>query len=190
VDWETLLPPVAGVALGWILGVFTKPIQDWYYKPKLSITYDNVGPGYSVPTVDGAGRKFTHLRVAVKNDGMVTAKNVRVEVTKLVLQTTAPDVVFDTEVLELPFAITHKVEADIPRGAQRFVDLCRVHLEIVPLPYSESVLEFCFKQPPNYFPEALQDGIYTVSLLITADNSEPIIDTMKFNLTGRNVAFR
>src|SRR5262245_36528938 len=101
VDWKTILP-VFTLAAGWIVGVFNKTVQEWvhslFYRPKLSVAY-------IVPSRDSAGRKLETVRVKVRNHGNVTAKNVRVQITGIILQTVEErNAVFDTDVLDLTFS--------------------------------------------------------------------------------------
>ena len=120
--WDLFL-----ILVGALIGAFVKPFQDTLYAPKLQLEFANGDRRFILETMDASGHKFAYLRVGIRNNGWGTARNVRILVTRLVLQTrTNTNEPFDSEVLDLPFANSHEATVDIPRDTYRIVDVCRV----------------------------------------------------------------
>ena len=180
--WMNFLLNVA-VAIGTIgavvMAVFSDPIRIWFFRPKLRIAYE--GPGSIVRTVDDHGNNLTYVRVAIWNDGNRNAKNVRVLVTDLTLQTVGKaDIEFDSEVLELGFALSGGGPTDIPRGTYRLADICCLNRGVT------ATLQFLFLKTPNYFPAGdLCEGRYKVTLKVTAENSGTETEIVQFEWNGK-----
>jgi hypothetical protein len=180
--WMNFLLNVA-VAIGTIgavvMAVFSEPIRIWFFRPKLKIA--NEAPGSIVETVDNQGSGLTYVRVAIWNDGNRAAKNVRVLVTDLTLQTARKaDTEFDSEVLELGFALTDGGPVDIPRGTYRMADICCLNRSVT------AKLRFLFLKTPNYFPATdLCEGKYTVTLKATAENCATETAVVTFEWDGK-----
>src|SRR5437773_7743454 len=79
--WE-VVSAIIGTLVGGLIGAIAKPLDIWFYAPKLNLDCANDDLKYIIFTQDAVT-----MRVAVRNDGRGTAKSVRVLTTRLVLQT-------------------------------------------------------------------------------------------------------
>jgi hypothetical protein len=183
-NWSVNLAVAIGTIGAVIMAVLGEPIRNRIFRPKLKITFDNVGEGYRVQTKDtSSGRPLQYLRIAIENRGAVIAKNVRLLVTRVILVTpNESDRVFESEVLPLRFAFSHAVAEDIPRGPPQFLDVCFV--EGFP-----PVLHFCFKYLPNHFPTDIYDGRYEITVIAVGDNCRTRPQTVRFIWDRKNLAF-
>jgi hypothetical protein len=178
--WDLFL-----ILVGALIGAFVKPFQDTLYAPKLQLEFANGDRRFILETMDASGHKFAYLRVGIRNNGWGTARNVRILVTRLVLQTrTNTNEPFDSEVLDLPFANSHEATMDIPRDTYRIVDVCRVQHR------TNIELQFLFLKTPNYFPRDLTAGDYRMTIQATADNCRPTSANVEFAWRGTSFAFR
>jgi hypothetical protein len=177
--WDLFL-----ILVGALIGAFVKPFQDSLYAPRLKVEFANDDRRFILETMDQSGHKFAYLRIGIRNAGWGTARNVRVLATRLVLQSHAGPEPFDSEVLDLPFAITHEAAMDIPRDSYRIVDVCRVQHR------TNVELQFLFVKTPNYFPRDLAAGTYRMTIQATADNCRPTSATIEFTWRGMGFAFR
>jgi len=177
--WELFL-----ILVGVLLGALVKPFQDSFRAPRLQIECANGDRRFILETMDAAGHKFACLRIGIRNAGWGTARNVRILVTRLVLQSGASPTAFDSEVLDLVFANTNEARMDIPRGTYRIVDVCRVQHR------TTNELQFLFLKTPNYFPRDLSAGNYQITIEAAADNCRPISANVEFTWRGTGFAFR
>jgi hypothetical protein len=177
--WDVFL-----ILIGVVIGALVKPFQDSLYTPKLKFDFKNDDPRFIFETIDSNLHKYGYLRVGIRNDGWATAKNVRILVTRLVVQTSAgARVPFNAEVLDLRFANIHEPMADIPRNSYRMVDVCRVQHRL------NLELQFLFLSMPPYFPRDLAAGTYEMTLQATAENCKPTSANVKFVWRGTTFAF-
>jgi hypothetical protein len=178
--WEIFL-----IVMGALIGALVTRFQDSLYAPKLSFEFANGDRRFILETMDASGHKFAYLRAGIRNGGWGTARNVRILVTHLVLQTrNDAGEPFDSEVLDLPFANTHEATIDIPRDTYRIVDICRVQHR------TNVELQFLFLKTPNYFPRDLAPGNYRITIQAAADNCRPTSATVEFAWKGTTFAFR
>jgi len=177
--WDFLL-----ILVGVLIGAFVRPFQDSLYAPRLKVEFANGDRRFILETIDQSGHKFAYLRIGIRNSGWGIARNVRVLVTRLVLQSPASPEPFDSEVLELPFANAHEASIDIPRDTYRIVDVCRVQHR------TNVELQFLFAKTPNYFPRDLAAGTYRMTIQATADNCRPTSANVEFTWRGTSFAFR
>jgi hypothetical protein len=177
--WDLFL-----ILIGVVIGVLVKPFQDSLYTPKLKFVFKNDDPRFIFETIDSNLHKYGYLRIGIRNDGWATAKNVRILVTHLVVQTSAgARIPFDSEVLDLRFASIHEPMVDIPRNSYRIVDVCRVQHRL------NLELQFLFVNTPHYFPRDLYAGNYEMTLQATAENCKPTSANVKFVWRGTTFAF-
>jgi hypothetical protein len=188
--WQPLLGPLAGGMVGFIASILTLLIADWRArrkKPVLKGIVDADNGGLvEVKMADGATvgaapgpHLVKHVRLIIRNTGMQAAARCRVVLTsiqKWIGNSWAEVGYHDAVELLWAYGWEDKViEKDIVRDIAYFVDVCNANTQ-------KNHLNLALvKVSPRYQDIIDTEGSYLLTMLIAAENADPVTVCMRVN---------
>jgi hypothetical protein len=165
--------PLIGVVIGWVLGIFTQPLQSAFFGPKLLIDC------LTAPGRIGQGPDNVYMKFRVRNKRKRSvARNCRAYLIAI-YQISNNKVISDNlrpDSAQLPWEGGDFDPRDIPYGASQYADI--VHFS------KEEQSGWIFYAKPNYISQDTQlrdyRGTYRVEVLVAGDGLNPA--TMNINI--------
>ncbi len=195
-----VLLAVIGFMVAFAAGIICEPIRHCLFRPKLALEYDkNNGSKLIVKgTAGGHDTEFCFLRVRVTNKNLTRqiARSCVAYLTNVGLERTDTAEHF---VESLPMAWSYRTKGipsravkmgveeppppeeriDVPCGLTPFFDILRTHK-------GDSQFSWCFAcgEPNVYRALTNQHGVFTLTLMVSAENTAPAKIRLRFTWPG------